>query len=136
MVAKEVEPALDRRVGAEHSYCMHDGYMLSDVSGMLNPMKSWTGFVSGYCSSDYVGEDYERVRSRIIFVGHKLGAEDWRAMAKKCCRFGQLSDPLVHSWSLSMRIPMSRKQMKEQGAKALKMFEQDQYLGCDPTRPP
>jgi len=38
-------------------------------------------------------------------------------------RYGQLTDPFGHSWSLSMRVPMSRKQMEEQRAEAMKMFE-------------
>jgi uncharacterized glyoxalase superfamily protein PhnB len=44
-------------------------------------------------------------------------------------RYGQLTDPFGHSWSLSMQIPMSRKQMKEQRAEAMKMFQQDQHPG-------
>jgi len=40
-------------------------------------------------------------------------------------RYGQLTDPFGHSWSMSMRIPMSRKQMNEQRAEAMKMFQQD-----------
>jgi uncharacterized glyoxalase superfamily protein PhnB len=42
-------------------------------------------------------------------------------------RYGQLTDPFGHSWSVSMQIPMSRKQMAEQRAAAMKMFEQGQH---------
>ena len=42
-------------------------------------------------------------------------------------RYGQLTDPFGHSWSLSMRIPMSRSEMQRQRAEAMKMFEQDQH---------
>jgi len=41
-------------------------------------------------------------------------------------RYGQITDPFGHSWSMSMRIPMSRKQMKEQRVEAMKMFQQEQ----------
>jgi len=39
-------------------------------------------------------------------------------------RYGQLSDPFGHSWSLGMHIPMSRKEMEEKRKAAMKMFEQ------------
>jgi uncharacterized glyoxalase superfamily protein PhnB len=39
-------------------------------------------------------------------------------------RYGQLTDPFGHSWSLSMQIPMSRKEMEERRKAAMKMFEQ------------
>jgi len=42
-------------------------------------------------------------------------------------RYGQLTDPFGHSWSVSMRIPMSRKDMQERRAAAMKMFEQGQH---------
>ena len=44
-------------------------------------------------------------------------------------RYGQLTDPFGHSWSLSMRIPMSRKQMEEQRAAAMKTFEEGPQPG-------
>ena len=44
-------------------------------------------------------------------------------------RYGQLTDPFGHSWSLSMRIPMSRSEMEKQRAEAMKMFEEDQHEG-------
>ena len=44
-------------------------------------------------------------------------------------RYGQLTDPFGHSWSLSMRIPMSRSGMEKQRAEAMKMFEEDQHEG-------
>ena len=39
-------------------------------------------------------------------------------------RYGQLTDPFGHSWSLSMQIPMSRKEMEDRRMAAMKMFEQ------------
>jgi len=44
-------------------------------------------------------------------------------------RYGQLTDPFGHSWSLSMRIPMSRNEMAKQRAEAMKMFEQSFHPG-------
>ena len=46
-------------------------------------------------------------------------------------RYGQLSDPFGHSWSLSMRIPMSPKEMETRRKQAVKMFEQGQHPGHD-----
>jgi len=44
-------------------------------------------------------------------------------------RYGRLTDPFGHSWSMSMRIPMSRKQMNEQRVEAMKMFQQEEQPG-------
>jgi uncharacterized glyoxalase superfamily protein PhnB len=41
-------------------------------------------------------------------------------------RYGQLTDPFGHSWSLSMQIPMSRKEMEKKREATMKMFEQGQ----------
>ncbi len=41
-------------------------------------------------------------------------------------RYGQLTDPFGHSWSLSMRIPMSPKEMERKREEGMKMFEQGQ----------
>ncbi len=46
-------------------------------------------------------------------------------------RYGQLTDPFGHSWSLSMRIPMSPKEMETKREQAMKMFEQGQHPGHD-----
>jgi uncharacterized glyoxalase superfamily protein PhnB len=46
-------------------------------------------------------------------------------------RYGQLTDPFGHSWSLSMQIPMSRKEMEEKRKAAMKMFEQTQPRGLE-----
>jgi uncharacterized glyoxalase superfamily protein PhnB len=39
-------------------------------------------------------------------------------------RYGQLSDPFGHSWSVSMQIPMSKKEMEEKRKAAMEMFAQ------------
>jgi len=38
-------------------------------------------------------------------------------------RYGQLTDPYGHSWSLSMRIRMSPQEMRQKRQEAMKMFE-------------
>jgi PhnB protein len=42
-------------------------------------------------------------------------------------RYGQLTDPFGHSWSLSMRIQMSAQEMEQKRQEAMKMFEQGQH---------
>jgi uncharacterized glyoxalase superfamily protein PhnB len=39
-------------------------------------------------------------------------------------RYGQLKDPFGHAWSVSMLIPMSRKEMEQKRQEAMKMFEE------------
>lgn len=46
-------------------------------------------------------------------------------------RYGQLTDPFGHSWSLSMRIQMSPEKMERKRQEAMKMFEQGQHPGHD-----
>ena len=51
-------------------------------------------------------------------------------------RYGQLTDPFGHSWSLSMRIPMSRNEMEKRRSESMKMFEQGQHPGrVEETQP-
>ena len=42
-------------------------------------------------------------------------------------RYGQLTDPFGHSWSLSMRIQMPPHEMEQKRQEAMKMFEQGQH---------
>lgn len=51
-------------------------------------------------------------------------------------RYGQLTDPFGHSWSLSMRIPMSRKEMEEKRKAAMKMFEAPPLIHEETAQPP
>ena len=39
-------------------------------------------------------------------------------------RYGQLSDPFGHNWSVSQRVQMSRQEMKEKQEQAMAMFSQ------------
>jgi PhnB protein len=50
-------------------------------------------------------------------------------------RYGQLTDPFGHAWSVSMLIPMSRKEMEQKRQETMKMFKQAQHAGSDePTK--
>jgi hypothetical protein len=42
-------------------------------------------------------------------------------------RYGQITDPFGHSWSLSMRIRMSPKDMERKRQEAMKMFKQGEH---------
>ena len=46
-------------------------------------------------------------------------------------RYGQLTDPFGHSWSLSKRIPMSKEEMERKRQEAMKMFEQGKHPGYE-----
>jgi len=46
-------------------------------------------------------------------------------------RYGQLTDPFGHAWSLSMRIQMSAGEMERKRQEAMKMFEQGHHSGQD-----
>lgn len=46
-------------------------------------------------------------------------------------RYGQLTDPFGHSWSLSQRIPMSKKEMERRRQESMKMFEQAKHPGYE-----
>ena len=41
-------------------------------------------------------------------------------------RYGQLSDPYGHNWSISQQVPMTRQEMKEKQEQAMAMFSQGQ----------
>ena len=42
-------------------------------------------------------------------------------------KYGQLTDPYGHSWSVSMQVEMSKQEMKERQEKAMSMFSQGQH---------
>jgi len=44
-------------------------------------------------------------------------------------RYGQLTDPFGHSWSISMQIPMTKKEMEEKRKAAMQMFAQGEHAG-------
>jgi PhnB protein len=50
-------------------------------------------------------------------------------------RYGQLRDPFGHNWSISMVIPMSKKEMKEKQEQAMAMFSQGVHPGAEEQAP-
>ncbi len=48
-------------------------------------------------------------------------------------RYGQLLDPFGHRWSMSQRIKMSPKEMKEKEQQAMAMFSQGEHQGRTET---
>lgn len=46
-------------------------------------------------------------------------------------RYGQLTDPFGHAWSLSMQIQMSPEEMERRRQKAMKTFEAGQHPGSE-----
>jgi PhnB protein len=51
-------------------------------------------------------------------------------------RYGQLSDPFGHHWSMSQRIKMSKQEMEEKQKAAMAMFSQGgQQAGSQPVAP-
>lgn len=52
-------------------------------------------------------------------------------------RYGQLSDPFGHRWSISARVKMIRKEMEEKQKQAMAMFGQGEHPGAmEMTTPP
>jgi len=99
--------------------------MLSDVfpGGHKDPLQLGGSSITLHIYSNNVDALWKRAVEAGAKVDVQLDDMFWGE------RYGRLTDPFGHSWSLSMRVPMSRKQMKEQRAEAMKMFEHDQHPG-------
>jgi PhnB protein len=96
--------------------------MLSDVfpGGQKDPLQLGGTSITLHIYSNNVDALWKRAVEAGAKVDMELDDMFWGE------RYGRLTDPFGHAWSMSMRIPMSRQQMKEQRAEAMKMFEQDQ----------
>jgi uncharacterized glyoxalase superfamily protein PhnB len=106
--------------------------MFSDVfpGGHKDPLQLGGSSVTLHVYSNNVDALWKRAVEAGAKVDMQLDDMFWGE------RYGQLTDPFGHSWSLSMRIPMSRKQMNEQRAEAMKMFAQDQHPRQEGTQSP
>ncbi len=106
--------------------------MLSDVfpGGHKDPLQLGGSPISLHIYSNNVDALWKRAVEAGAKVDMQLDDMFWGE------RYGRITDPFGHSWSMSMQIPMSRKQMKEQRAEAMKMFEQDQHPGHEGTQSP
>lgn len=94
--------------------------MMSDTfqGGGKDPLQLGDTPVSLHIYSQNVDALWKRAVEAGANVDMQLGDMFW---GERC---GQLTDPFGHSWPISMRIPMSRKEMETQRAEAMKMFEQ------------
>jgi len=95
--------------------------MLSDVfpGGQKDPLQLGGASITLHVYSNNVDALWKRAIDAGAKVDMQLDDMFWGE------RYGRLTDPFGHSWSLSMRVPMSRQQMKEQRTEAMKMFEQN-----------
>ena len=106
--------------------------MMSDVfpSGHKDPLQLGGSAITLHIYSNNVDPLWKRAVEAGAKIDMQLDDMFWGE------GYGQLTDPFGHSWSLSMQIPMSKKQMDQRRAEAMKMFEQDQHPGHESTQPP
>lgn len=73
--------------------------------------------------------DVDKVYKRAVDAGAKVGMELGDQFWGE--RYGQITDPFGHNWSISMRIPMSKRQMDKMREEAMAMFGQGEHPGRD-----
>src|SRR3972149_6073334 len=98
--------------------------MMSDIfpgSGVKDPLDPGRSPVTLHVYS----KDVDAVWKRAIEAGAKVDMPLDNMFWGE--RYGQLTDPFGHSWSLSMRIQMSAQEMGQKRQEAMKMFEQGQH---------
>ncbi len=66
---------------------------------------------------------YDRAVKEGAKVGMALDDQFWGE------RYAQITDPFGHNWSISMRIPMSKREMDKMRAEAMAMFAQGEHPG-------
>ena len=105
--------------------------LMSDVfpGGHKDPLQLGGSAVSLHIYTNNVDALWKRAVEAGAKVDMQLDDMFWGE------RYGQITDPFGHSWSMSMQIPMSRKQMEEQRAEAMKMFEQGEHPGHESAAP-
>lgn len=98
--------------------------MMSDLfpgSGVKDPLEPGRSPVTLHVYS----KDVEAMWKRAVEAGAKVDMPLDNMFWGE--RYGQLTDPFGHSWSLSMRIRMSAQEMEQKRQEAMKMFEQGQH---------
>jgi uncharacterized glyoxalase superfamily protein PhnB len=98
--------------------------MLSDIfpgSGVKNPLETGRSPITLHLYSRNVDKLWKRAVEAGAKVEMQLDDMFWGE------RYGQLTDPFGHSWSLSMRIQMKPEEMERKRQEAMKMFEQGQH---------
>ncbi len=97
--------------------------MMSDVfpgSNLKDPMAAGTSTVTLHIYSRNVDKLWEQATGAGAKVTMPLDNQFWGE------RYGQLEDPFGHHWSVSQRVKMSPKEMKEKQEQAMAMFNQGQ----------
>ena len=100
--------------------------MMSDVfpgAGHKDPLALGAASVTFHVYSNNVDALWQKAVEAGAKVDMPLGDMFWGE------RYGQLSDPFGHSWSVSMQIPMSKKEMEEKRKAAMEMFAQGEHPG-------
>ena len=100
--------------------------MLADVfpgSPLKDPLSAGTSTVTLHIYSKNVDKLWEQATGAGAKVTMPLDNQFWGD------RYGQLEDPFGHHWSVSQRVKMSPKEMKEKQEKAMAMFSQGQHAG-------
>lgn len=98
--------------------------MLSDISpgtGVKDPLEPGRSPITLRLYSKNVDELWTRAVEAEARVEMPLDNMFWGE------RYGQLTDPFGHSWSVSMRIQMKPEEIERKRHEAMKMFEQGQY---------
>jgi PhnB protein len=98
--------------------------MLSDIfpgSTVKNPLEPGRSPITLHVYSKNVDGLWKRAVEAGAKIDMQLGNMFWGE------RYGQFTDPFYHSWSLSMRIQMSPKEMAYKRQEAMKMFKQREH---------
>jgi len=97
--------------------------MMSDVfpgSNLKDPMSAGLSTVILHVYSKNVDKLWEQATGAGAKVRMPLENQFWGE------RYGQLEDPFGHRWSVSQRVKMSPKEMKEKQEQAMAQFSQGQ----------
>jgi uncharacterized glyoxalase superfamily protein PhnB len=92
-------------------------------SSMKAPDSAGTTTVTIHIYSKNVDQLWQRAVDAGAKVAMPLDNQFWGE------RFGQLQDPFGHQWSMSQRVKMSPKEMKEKERQAMAMFSQGEHPG-------
>lgn len=98
--------------------------MLSDIfrgSGVKNPLEPGRSLITLHLYTRNVDELWKRAVEAGAKVEMQLDNMFWGE------RYGQLTDPFGHSWSLSMRTKMKPEEMERKRQEAMKLFNQGQH---------
>ncbi len=92
-------------------------------SDMKSPTSAGTTTTTMHIYSKNVDKLWQQALDAGAKVAQPLNNQFWGE------RYGQLTDPYGHRWSVSMQIKMSPKEMEEKRNQAMAMFAQSQHPG-------